>query len=73
MTNAERIARNLIAAQSTERLLEQWELTTESKDPNIYRVRGWLMDEIEKRCPEGFDRWLETENTDESLREYIMG
>lgn len=40
---------------STERLLDLWEMTTTNSDHNIPAVRGWLMDEIERRFPEAFE------------------
>lgn len=41
-------------------------------DSNLYTVRGWLMDELERRDPEAFDRWLSVDGfpTDESLYNY---
>jgi hypothetical protein len=41
-------------------------------DSNLYTVRGWLMDELERRDPEAFDRWLSVDGfpTDESLYDY---
>lgn len=41
---------------STERLLDLWEMTTTNSDHNIPAVRGWLMDEIEKRV-EIIEKW----------------
>lgn len=38
---------------STERLLDLWEMTTTNSDHNIPAVRGWLMDEIERRLERG--------------------
>lgn len=71
MTKAEERARRMIAGLSTERLLEQWELTTDNNDENIYTIRGWLMDEIERRYPETFEKWLDEDAEDENLRKYI--
>ncbi len=72
MTNAEKKARELIAKLSTENLLSQWELTTNCNDVNIPTVRGWLMDELEKRNPEAFNEWLDKNAEDEALREYMI-
>lgn len=71
MTNAENKARELIAQLSMENLLVQWELTTNCNDENIPTVRGWLMDEFEKRNPEAFDEWLDKDAEDETLRKYM--
>lgn len=72
MTRAEELARKKIAAQSTEQLLDQWELTEHMEGPNVPTVRGWYMDELEKRFPEQLDRWLEESNEDGDLRRYIF-
>lgn len=71
MTKAEEIARKMIAGLSTKKLIEQWELTTNNDDESIYTVRGWLMDEIESRHPEAFEKWLDEDAEDENLRKYI--
>ena len=57
-----------LANMTTEKLIEMFELTTNMNDENIPTVRGWLMDEIEKRNPDGFDKWLDSEDP-EYLRE----
>lgn len=71
MTKAEIKARAIIAAQSTARLIEQFELTELVNDSSIYTVRGWLMDELETRNPAAFDNWIDSE--DESPRAYFTG
>lgn len=74
LTDVEKSARNLISKLKTEQLLEQWEMTTTMTDPGTSTVRGWLMDELEKRNPEGFDRWLDDDEcNDEDLRKFILG
>jgi hypothetical protein len=72
MTKAEEIARNQIKLSSTTKLLELWETTTTNNDPHISIVRGWLLDEFEERNQEGFEKWLDTDAEDETLRKYIL-
>ena len=69
---AEKKARKMIANYSLARLLDVWEMTTISKDENISIVRGWLMDEFEKRNSDAYDRWLDEDCRDENLRKYMM-
>lgn len=70
---AEEKAKEMISKLSLEELLTQWELTSVINDKDIPTVRGWLMDELEKRNPEGFNTWLENESAEDSeLRNYIM-
>lgn len=72
MTALEKRAKNLIAGLTTSQLLEQWESTSDIADPNIPTVRGWLMDELEKRFPEQFDAWMDSDCRDEELRKFIF-
>lgn len=63
----------ILKKMSLEQLLDQWELTTNMNDENIPIVRGWLMDELESRNPEAFDRWLDSEDLEDSeLRKYML-
>ena len=72
MTATERKAKELLEKATTEQLLTQWELTSICNDENIPTVRGWLMEELEKRNPKGFNEWLESECPEDSeLRNYI--
>lgn len=71
MTAAEKKARELISKQTLDQLLTQWELTSIINDEHIPTVRGWLMEEFEKRKPEAFDKWLDSDTDDDKLREYM--
>lgn len=71
MTALEKRAKNLIAGLTTSQLLDQWESTTTMTDPNTPTLRGWFMDELEKRFPDQFDKWLDSECRDEELRSFI--
>ena len=44
--------------------------TKKPYDPNLTTVRGWLMDEIERRNPEAFERWLDSDTDDDGLLAY---
>ncbi len=46
-------------------LCEMFELTNTNPDEVIPVVRGILMDELEKRDPVTFNKWMNTENIDE--------
>ena len=45
-------------------------MTETRNDKDVYTVRGWLMDELEKRNPEAYERWLD--GYTESPREYYL-
>lgn len=63
-----------MSAFSTKKLIELWEATNKAPmTPELPTVRGWLMDEIERREPRGFNAWLEQDTPrDEELRMYIL-
>lgn len=62
-----------LSKMTTEKLCELFELTGTMSDENIPTVRGWLMDEIMKRNPEGFDKWLDSDYpADNELRKYVL-
>ena len=75
MTVQEKKARYMLRQQTTKNLLTQWELTSIMNDPYIPTVRGWIMDEIERRFPEQFNDWLSNDNAldDSTLKDYIKG
>ena len=61
-----------LKSMTTEKLCELFELTTDMNDENIPTVRGWLMDEIAERNPEGFDKWIDEDAEDRNLRKYVL-
>ena len=71
MSKAEQKAREILSNATLAELLDEWELTSEIDNPEIYTVRGWLMDELESRNPEAFNKWLDDYAEDETLREYM--
>ena len=68
------MTKEILKTMSLERLVELFESTTEGEiDVPTATVRGWLMDEIESRNPEGFDKWLDLEEPEDSeLRKYVL-
>ena len=57
---------------STKKLLELWDLTENMKhSQELAIVRGWLMDELEARDPEGFDAWMDSEDNAASPAQFI--
>ena len=70
MSRSEEIARAAVASLSTEEIVKQFEMTELLNAPETSIVRGWYMDELEKRNPEAFDKWLDTYT--ESPREFFL-
>lgn len=64
-------AREIISNQPLADLLEEWELTSKINTPEVATVRGWLMDELESRNPEAFEKWLDGDAEDSTLRDYM--
>lgn len=55
------------------RLVEMFEMTETMEDPNVYTVRGWLVDAIQEKCPIGVSAWLESECPDDKdLRKFVL-
>ena len=74
MTKAEMNAREIISYQTTNDLLDEWDLTLNKHSEEVYMVRGWIMDELEKRFPEEFNAWLDQdEPEDADLKWFIWG
>ena len=73
MTAPEKRARNLAGSLTTAQLLNQFELTSDMDGEHVSTVRGWLMDEIEKRYPVAFNKWLDEDMPEDAdLRKYIF-
>jgi hypothetical protein len=64
-----------LQTRTTRHLIEQFILTGKmidaGTDPEIYTVRGWIMDELERRDPEAFDAWLDSDEDDDGLPKYF--
>lgn len=61
----ENIARAIIANRSTAQLCEMFEATNCTSKERLLEqamVRGWIMDELEKRDAEAFDRWINSDD-----------
>lgn len=69
----ESIAKKNLESRTLEQLVEMFEETTKINEEEVYSVRGWIMDEIEKRNQTGFNKWLDLEEPeDEELRKYVL-
>lgn len=69
MSAQEKKAIAIIRAQSTERIVEQFDMLTECTMEQAI-VRGWYMDELKRRSPEAYDAWLDS--WDESPKKYFI-
>jgi hypothetical protein len=65
--------RALMASRSMEDLVKDFEVTEEMQiSCELAEVRGWIMDELERRDEEAFWRWID-EGYSESPRKYFLG
>ena len=75
-------AQSIVSARSTHDLITDFILTGAMMDqahaannpynPGLPMVRGWILDELEKRNPESFSAWLEQDAPrDEQLYYYM--
>lgn len=55
-----------------DQLLSVWEETERLNTPEMPTLRGWLMDEIERRNSSGFNAWLDQDAPeDKDLRRFV--
>lgn len=54
-------ASELAQAQTIECLVETYERTETDNRPEIPAVRGWVMDELERRNKPAFDAWIDSD------------
>lgn len=65
-------ARRLMKMRSTKELVSDFLATSDKRDPRIPMVRGWIMDELERRNPKAYERWIDSEECrDEDLPKYF--
>lgn len=69
---AEAKGRALVAKRTTYQLIEDFEETNNKKlDEYLPIVRGWLMDELEKRDQSAFNNWIDSNES--SPRKFYIG
>ena len=57
---------NLLRTRTDKELLKGWEIIClQDKSIEKATVKGWYMDEIERRFPKEFDQWLESETCED--------
>lgn len=62
----------LITSRTNAQLVQDWvAIETLKMSKEVAMVRGWLMDEIEKRFPVEFDKWMENCMDDDNIENYI--
>ena len=73
MTTTEKNARARLADRTTEQLVMDWELTEAlPMTPELPIVRGWIMDEFQRRNPEAYDAWCDDDDLDASPRRFFL-
>lgn len=66
-------AKKILEKYSTADLCDLFAKTeTRPYNKALATVRGWIMDEIEKRNPQGFEKWLEEYAPDNKLKNYVL-
>lgn len=73
--NAEKKARAMLSRLLLEQLIKEFDMTEDMPAGfELSMVRGWIMDELEKRNPMAFDKWLDMDYpTNKALRELYLG
>ena len=58
---------------SIERLVDLWDEISKMKvTQEIADVRGWILEALEEKNPEGMDAYYEIFGEDEDLRKYVL-
>ena len=72
--NAEKNARAMLSRLSVELLIKEFDMTEVMPiSLELSMVRGWIIDELEKRNPEAFEKWLDLDYPDnESLKKLYL-
>ena len=65
-------AMEILKNRTLEELVSDFETTTDNNEPSIFEVREWLMKEIERRNPKGYDEWLDDFREDNELRNFVL-
>ena len=63
MTPSEKAA-TILKARNTKDLIDDFVFTSKLNNSNVPTVRGWIMDELERRNPEAFAKWIDFNGTD---------
>lgn len=64
-------AEQILKNRDTKNLIDDFIFTNKISSPNVFTVRGWIMDELERRSPEAFAAWIDFDGTDESLHYFF--
>jgi hypothetical protein len=57
---------------TNEELVEIWlELDKQEVTPEIAMVRDWVMDELQKKFPKAYDKWLDNCENDDNFANYL--
>ena len=65
-----RKALELLKTQTIGQLVEQFEMTETLNGEESFIVRGWIMDELERRDEVKFEAWVDSE--EDSPRKYFV-
>ena len=63
-STGKRKARAALAQRTMAQLLDDWDVTERLPiTPELAMVRGWIMEEFERRDPDAFDCWMDNDYT----------
>lgn len=61
-------AQAVLDQMTTIEVIEAFEKTDGQRGVEVYEVRGWLIDELNRRAPKAFDQWMDLCNSEDSPR-----
>jgi hypothetical protein len=62
-----------LMSMTIEKLIEVWnELNKQQISDEVITVRGWIMDALEAKNPEAFDKWIDQCESNDNLEAYFL-
>lgn len=67
-----KLRNEVLSKMTVAQLVETFEYTSGARSLEMAEVRGWLMDELEKRDPTAFEAWLDLCISEDSPRKFFI-
>ena len=65
-------AQSVLNQMTTQQIVEAFEQTDGQIGIEVADVRGWLMDELNRRAPQAFEAWIDLCVSEDSPRKFFI-
>jgi len=65
-------AKSVFNQMTTQQIVEAFEQTNGQRGIEVAEVRGWLMDELNRRDPQAFEAWIDLCVSEDSPRKFFI-